>query len=358
MYWADEQLMGLHGTNLIDFSVVNGYDPTSGEIESQNPVFFNMYPFGQSGEFANWGFGPPLGFSSLGIAGTYSDTNGPYNNIALACETYLDFPTAGIYVMGANSDDGIRVTFARNSHDLLGVQAPGMLADYGRLIGRDQNVGALIVSAPGYYGFRLLYESSRPDAGLEWYFKSTPAGVTNVLVNDVVNNPDTAVAAYQLSSGAPPYVSFAEPPLNDDQVGPDADFKWQLTDGATSVNPGSVVLKLNGITQAPTLGSSAGVTSISLPHTPGQPHASGTNVVDLSFKDSAGTSYAYNYNFVVPGPPTISIGKQANSWVITYTGTLYSSTAVNGAYSPVSGASSPYTIPTGSSPSQYYRAHQ
>jgi hypothetical protein len=57
-------------------------------------------------------------------------------------------------------------------------------------------------------------------------------------------------------------------------------------------------------------------------------------------------------------PPTISVEKQGNSWVIIYTGTLYSSSTVNGTYTLVSGASSPYTIPTGPAAIQFYRAHQ
>jgi hypothetical protein len=59
----------------------------------------------------------------------------------------------------------------------------------------------------------------------------------------------------------------------------------------------------------------------------------------------------------VQPPPAISVGKQGNSWVITYTGTLYSSPTVNGTYAPVAGASSPYTIPPNTG-IRFYRAHQ
>ena len=60
---------------------------------------------------------------------------------------------------------------------------------------------------------------------------------------------------------------------------------------------------------------------------------------------------------IEPGP-AISLSQQGNSWVITYTGTLYSSSTVNGTYAPVSGATSPYTIPIGAAPLQFYRSHQ
>jgi hypothetical protein len=56
--------------------------------------------------------------------------------------------------------------------------------------------------------------------------------------------------------------------------------------------------------------------------------------------------------------PTIGVANQGGSWVITFSGTLYSSSTVNGTYAPVSGATSPYTIPTGSAAMQFYRAHQ
>jgi hypothetical protein len=52
--------------------------------------------------------------------------------------------------------------------------------------------------------------------------------------------------------------------------------------------------------------------------------------------------------------PTISISRLGTSPVITYTGTLLSSTNVTGPYNPVSGASSPYTVPL-VDPQTFYR---
>jgi hypothetical protein len=347
MYWADEELLGLHGTNLITCAIE--FCPVA-DITWNDLIDFGNST-GTSGQFPydrGWG---ALGIPSLQLPND--------DNSAAWFAAYLYFPTAGLYVMGLNSDDYSRVTYAQNSHDLLGTEVPGLNSDShngGRAIGADQNVGAIVVTNAGYYGFRMLYENGTGGSAVEWYFKATPAGTTNVLINDTLNHPNTTVKAYQVSSAAPPYVSFAEPPLDDDQVGPGDDLKWQLTDGATTVNSGSVVLKLNGVAQAPVITNSNGVTTILLPHTPGQPRAPGTNVVDLIFQDSAGTNYAYNYSFVVA--PTISIARQGSSWVITYLGTLYSASTVDGTYALVPGASTPYTVPTGSGQSQYYRAHQ
>jgi hypothetical protein len=58
------------------------------------------------------------------------------------------------------------------------------------------------------------------------------------------------------------------------------------------------------------------------------------------------------------GDLTISIGKQGGSWIITYSGTLYSSSTVNGTYAPVPGATSPYTVPTSAAGALFYRSHR
>ena len=67
-----------------------------------------------------------------------------------------------------------------------------------------------------------------------------------------------------------------------------------------------------------------------------------------------GTQIANLYIAAVPSP-TISLGYSGGHLVITYTGTLVSSTTVNGTYSPVSGASSPYQVPQ-TDPQRFYRA--
>ena len=59
-----------------------------------------------------------------------------------------------------------------------------------------------------------------------------------------------------------------------------------------------------------------------------------------------------------PANPTVSVATVNGQVVITYTGTLQSSSTVNGTYAPVSGASSPYTVPnTGTPGAAFYRAH-
>lgn len=54
--------------------------------------------------------------------------------------------------------------------------------------------------------------------------------------------------------------------------------------------------------------------------------------------------------------PTMSVGKDGTNWKITYTGTLQSSATASGGYTDVSGASSPFTVPTTTGTQQFYRA--
>jgi hypothetical protein len=66
-----------------------------------------------------------------------------------------------------------------------------------------------------------------------------------------------------------------------------------------------------------------------------------------------------NYFMFVPGggapPPEISVSRTATGVQITYTGTLYSAPTITGAFGPVAGATSPYTIPA-STVEAYFRA--
>jgi hypothetical protein len=301
MYWAEEQLLGLHGTNDIDFAAAGIVLTPEGDIAWNDVIDFGNSS-GPSGQFPT-----DRGWGSLGIPALNQAND---NNSAISIAGYLYFPTAGTYVMGGNSDDGLRVTFAKNSKDLLGTQVPGLLADFGRGIGGDQNIGAIIVTNAGYYGFRMLWENGGGGSAVEWYMKSTPAGSTNVLIGDTLNNPTTALAVYQVSSAAPPYVSFAEPPLDDDQVQANQTLTYKLTDASTTVNSGSVTLAVNGVAQAPTVSAAGGVTTITQPP-PAALWSSGSNYVQLSFKDSGNTTYNYAYSFSVLPYATLDASQSA-----------------------------------------------
>ncbi len=82
-----------------------------------------------------------------------------------------------------------------------------------------------------------------------------------------------------------------------------------------------------------------------------------TNMVIINDTNTPASLVAYRAVKVLP-TPTLSLGKQGTSWVITYTGVLRSCSTVNGSYQLVPSASSPYTIPTSAAPMMFYRAYQ
>src|SRR5262245_58463306 len=85
--------------------------------------------------------------------------------------------------------------------------------------------------------------------------------------------------------------------------------------------------------------------------------ANGNNVLLNNTTNSASLLAYQAVTITNQPPPVISVGKQGNNWVITYTGVLYSSSTVNGTYAAEPGAVSPYTIPTSSGTMKFYRAH-
>jgi len=58
-----------------------------------------------------------------------------------------------------------------------------------------------------------------------------------------------------------------------------------------------------------------------------------------------------------PARPTVSVAVIGGKTTITFTGTLLASPTVDGTYSPVTGAASPYTVPSGSGATMFFRSH-
>jgi hypothetical protein len=289
LYWTDEQLLGLHGPSLLDLTSVSGV--TNANYVAWNDVidFANDLTPGANGQFfhdTDWAY-----------VGIPSGTDPAQNNSSMAVMAYAYFPTAGTYVFGGNSDDGIRLTFAPNSHSLIGLEVPGMTADVGRGIAKSQNSGGVIVTKPGYYGFRYLFENGGGGCNVEFYTSLTPASSTPLLVNDSTNA--NSLKVYMLSTAAPPYVSDANPTMNNDTVWPNADLTYKLTDSATTVDLTKVTLTVDDVGQAPNVSKAGNVTTVSLAHT-GPLWASGsTHTVVLGYQDNLGTNYTASYTFKV-----------------------------------------------------------
>ena len=90
---------------------------------------------------------------------------GGADNGALEVLTFLDLPTAGLVTMGVNSDDGFRVTAGVNTRDAFQLTLGQF--DGGR--GAADTIFQFLVTAPGIYPFRLIWEQGTSGADLEWY---------------------------------------------------------------------------------------------------------------------------------------------------------------------------------------------
>ena len=305
-YWSDEQVEGLHGPNLVNFSLTVSNATNNAEAWWDGAIDFQN---GATGQFPYDYVWDGLGFPAAG------HTND--NNSSAVFTSYLYFPTNGLYYLGVNSDDGFRLSFDRNSHSVLGTFIPGSLSfDGGRGIGLNQNVTIVRIIQPGYYGARLLFENGGGGCNVELYTTSTPlSGVVDILVNDT--NYLDAVLGYRSSPVAPAYVSFAEPPLDDTEALLNIDLHYKITDSSTTVTPGNVGLAVNGVVRAPTVTKSGNVTDVLQLHPPVF-WPTGTNTVTLSFTDSVSAVYSYTYTFNVQSYGTNTLS--TNTWTAVGSG--------------------------------------
>ena len=140
-------------------------------------------------------------------------------------ETWLDFPAAGMWQMGVNSDDGFSVKSGQTPGDvfgqLLGEQAWG------------ESAFSFLVPQPGVYPFRLLYEQCWGAADCEW-FTITPAG-QRVLINDSSQGTD-AVYSYVTAGNSPIYVPGVVPVNGASGIGANSEITAFVVDG----NPAKV----------------------------------------------------------------------------------------------------------------------
>jgi hypothetical protein len=192
---------------------------------------------------------------------------------------------------------------------------------------------------------------SKGAGGAEQFALEVSGGVFEFLVHDGVNVLHTCIATNQ------------------------PDGNWHHLVGVCDQENGLVSLYVDGVDVAATaIQSGKGVLATSGATLPE------ANLVSIGSRTSAKTSGSFNYQFdgsmggvalyqtaltaaqvqadFVAGsfvPPAISLEPTGRNVVITYTGTLESSTNAVGPYTPVSGASSPYKTPA-TNALMFYRA--
>lgn len=274
--WTEDQLDGLHGANLASLDgATDGYFARDSFIDFMNET-------GVSGNFPY-----DASFAEVGIPGPTLATQ---DNMALEVLTYLEFPAAGFYTLGVNSDDGFRVTTGANARDKLGV----VLGQYdGDRLAADSTFPIYVPKA-GIYPFRLIYENGTGAASLEWF--NVLEDGSKVLINDTAT--PGAILAYR-TGPKPAYVSSVSPAPGQKDAPAVGSITVTITDGDTSVDEASVQMGLNGSVGAPTsVSKTAGVTTVTLTP-PSRLPAGSTNTATLIYADASGTSRTNSWTFQV-----------------------------------------------------------
>jgi hypothetical protein len=335
---------------------------------------------GSTGEF-------PIDSQMPGIPGV----TGRDANFAAEFQSYIAFPAAGFYRMGVSSDDGFRVSESTGiARQVLHVTGPGVDRDVAAVVSTttDGNGGfgaplpvvpitapvvyldgssCPVLSAPNMAGkiaavIGTVCNNTLSDA-LMAYECQTNGAVAVILIND-----PTWGLPYRVSGSAPGPITI--PVIQVNGFGGEVDL-WRTNANLTASIGASQQIQLGCADYGKGMGwvdfgfvvPQAGLYPLHLVYQQGGGGAGlewsrilddGTRVL-VNDPNATGSLMAYRAVKVQPRP-TLSISRQAGTIRISYTGTLQGSPTVNGTYSDVAGASSPYTVPAGAASQMFYRA--
>lgn len=228
-----------------------------------------------------------------GIPGTTGSTDG----IAAEVLTYAEIPAPGVYTLIVNSDDGFRTIIApRNPRDATGLTVGVFNA------GRGAADTAMVVyfSEAGVYPMQTIWFEGGGGANLE-LLSQLDTGV-KVLLNDTANG---GLATYRAATGAGLYVSSATPASGATGVRPDTAYEVQLMDaGGKTVDPGSIMLSLDGEALTTTVTKSGAVTTVTADST-GLLAAGSTHELVVEFGASGDPTLTGTWSFAVADYPSV-----------------------------------------------------
>jgi hypothetical protein len=256
--WSEAQLAGMEGPNIADLTGVDA----QGYLTVPTVVNWNISAGSSVDNFAGADAMPGIG------------SNGTVN-FTEEVLTYIEFPAAGSYTMGVNSDDGFGVAAALlNPKDSFNAIEVGK---YDNTRGSGDSLFSVSVSQAGIYPFRMVYFQVGGGANVSWFTVLTNSTSTNnVLINDL--STAGALKAYASAKVAPPFVGgFVHSP---------AGFTFTITDDATALLPSSLQVKFNGANATVTTNKIGSVTTVSYA-APALLPAGVTNTVAVQFTDNA-----------------------------------------------------------------------
>jgi hypothetical protein len=308
-----EQLSGLHGPNAANLTTATdgGYIDLATDTSGNGLINYIIQGSGTAGNFPNKTSFPGL------VLGTDIPDNGN-ESIDVLC--FLQFSAAGTYTMGVNSDDGFAVYAGANPLDWT---SSILLGSFNGGRGPADTTFNFYAPSAGIWPVRMIYENGNGSqsggngAACEW-FVVQPDG-TKVLLND--QTIDTGIKVFYKGPALPAYISAFCPANGATGVlpyrtatglSPNA-FGVQLTDGSTTVIPGSIAVTINGTAMSPVVSQSSGtpkVTTVTLPVT--SPLPAGTNTAQFVYSTSAG-SFTNTWSFTVGTAPTMVNG----AWTVT-----------------------------------------
>jgi hypothetical protein len=156
--WTEQQLLGLFGTNSADLSLAD----TNGAFIN-TVINWSRDAEGLGAEQGN--FVAPAHPDQLipgmpGIGGGNMTELG-FGDIAAEIVTYIDFPAAGYYRMGVNSDDGFRIQAAEQAGTNIGavrIVTPSAIAgQFGAISGGAENGGIALTLTTNAISAKIVY---------------------------------------------------------------------------------------------------------------------------------------------------------------------------------------------------------
>ncbi len=287
LIWTEGQLLGWYGENIADLTGATG-----GLYTHEGSINFNMDAPNNIGNFTGDVMFP-------GYPGTTGSTGSSTEEVL----TYIEFPTAGMYQLGVNSDDGFRVTAGRAPGDLLGV----ILGYFDGGRGASDTIFTVVVDPPGIYPIRLIWENGAgelPGNGANCEFFSVKDGV-KTLINDVAGG---GLKAYRESTAAGPWVSDMTPLRGATGVAGNATVMAEISHGSVTVDDATVVAKLNGVVTPAVVTTAAGKTTVTVQPPGGLLPSGATVIVAIEFSDKGTPVVAYStaWSFTVATYSVIS----------------------------------------------------
>lgn len=208
--------------------------------------------------------------------------------------TFVELKAGQLYRMGVNSDDGFRVTVGLNARDVFAMT----LGSFNGGRGAADTLFDFMVETDGIYPMRLLWFEGTGGASVEWF---TVNGIgEKVLLND--RSVATHVKTYAAGPAFSPYVKAVWPPAGTTNAPGDFVLQVDLSDGAATVQPGTIRLWVNNldVTSSATISKPVGSPDTSITYDPPGTLAPETELAfRLVYGDSAAVSRTNDFTIEV-----------------------------------------------------------